>query len=94
MKDGLTQLQKFVEDNGLDFKDSGSGLNSVCIILAGYADHIGAFLTEVKDVFSDISKYPNQVELHKEIENTYKTASRLNYGKWWTSEDAKKMYTF
>ena len=37
----MTKIEKFIVDNDLDFESTDSGLNANCVVLAGYALHLG-----------------------------------------------------
>ncbi len=78
-------IEKFIKDNNLDFSETGSGLNSACTILSGYALYIGAEEAgAIKKVLPEAS--------HKEFDRVFEYANYNNYGDYWTSEEAKKMY--
>jgi hypothetical protein len=88
------QIKDFIENNNLDFSGSGSELNSVCTIISGYALHIGIDNVDTLiDIVNSHFPYGTFVE-QKELERVFKFAKGANYGKWWLSPDAKKMYKF
>ena len=89
-------LVKFITDNELNFNSSGSGLNGAYTVLCGYADHLGASKKAVKEAVvssAGLGTYfpsDHQTELNK----VYSFASTYNYGKYWASDEAKRMYKF
>ncbi len=86
----LEKLKKFIIDNNLKFEDSGSGLNSDCTILAGYACYLG-FSKEDTDTLSTLMP---TLHAEKEFKKVFKYAFDNDYGKFWETEVAKKMYKF
>lgn len=86
----VTKISKFIEDNKLNFTDSGSSLNSNCVILAGYALFIG--IDNVEDLFKAIPYYGSS-EM-EELERVFDFAMSSSYGDYWNTEDAKKRYKF
>ncbi len=87
-------LINFIIENNLNFNGSGSGLNGMCVVISGYALHLG-----VKDN-GVIEEAINEVfpkaegNYEKELERVFAYAEYNSYGKYWKTEDAKLMYTF
>lgn len=89
----MNKIQKFIEENNLDFSGSRSELNGNCVILAGYALHIGfEEYGAVLDAFDPEDTLGS--ELNDEFERVFEYANKKMYGAWWESEKAKKMYKF
>lgn len=86
------QIINFIEKNNLDFSGSGSELNSVCTTISGYALHIG--IDNSNALINIIHSYFPYGKFQEELERVFKFAKGANYGKWWLSPDAKKMYKF
>jgi hypothetical protein len=85
------KLQRFIVNNELKFKGNGSGLNSDCCILAGYALYLGVEdkITLVKAVDESVSDADT---FEDELCRVFKYAYESNYGKWWEIEENRKMY--
>ena len=89
------KILKFIEENELIFSGRGSGLNSSCTIICGYADHVGASKKVVEEAIKQhlsISRTPTDLTI--ELDNVYNFAATYNYGKWWTSKEAIRTYKF
>ena len=87
----MTKIEKFIVDNDLDFESTDSGLNANCVVLAGYALHLGIddFETEL---LPEVEGLNNDALL--ELERVFNYARVNNYGAWWGFPIAKRMYTF
>ena len=81
------KIKKFIEDNNLDFTSEGSGLNSNCVILAGYA-----LFCEIED-FEEIKNLVDS-NAHLELERVFIYANKNMYGNWWKNEEAHTIYKF
>ena len=87
----MTKIEQFIVDNDLDFESTDSGLNANCVVLAGYALHLnmddfeGELLPEVEDFSNDALI---------ELDRVHDYARANNYGAWWDTKLAKKMYKF
>lgn len=88
----VEKLQKFIEDNKLDFTASGSSLNSAFTTLSGYSLFINTSEDEIRDVLENTGELTS-MEL-KEFDRVYNYSKKNNYGEWWKKEEAKKMYKF
>lgn len=90
------KIVKFIKENNLDLRAiAGSDLNSACTILAGYALHLGIdevdTLNEyVEEALDCSTSYYYDKEMNKVFEYAYNN----NYGAWWKTPQAKKMYKF
>lgn len=89
----ITVLENFILENDLMFNDTGSGLNSDCTILSGFANFEGYHdssdpIQAVKNIRPDATVFED------ELERVFHYAALKNYGKWWESEEAEKMYKF
>jgi hypothetical protein len=86
------KLIKFIKDNELNFNTSASGLNSVCVIISGYALYLGVTnATDIENAILDI--FPKFSEFD-ELERVFDYASNNNYEKFWSLSKAKEMYKF
>ena len=86
-------IKKFIIDNKLTFSDTGSGLNSECCIIAGYADYLS--VTDYEPVLDAInSTCPDASDFIDELERVMDYAWENNYGNFWNTAEAKKQYKF
>lgn len=88
------ELVNFIIENSLNFNGSGSGLNSMCVVLAGYSIFKGHTNTaQLKEAVHEV--FPKSVgNFEKELERVFEYAYDNNYGEFWKTEDAKLLYTF
>lgn len=89
------KIIEFIEKNKLNLNDSGSGLNSTCTILAGYCLYLG--VEDVDDLLVKLADWLDEKEIDedifdKEFKRVFNYAKEHDYGKFWTSEEAKNMY--
>lgn len=92
MKD---KILKFIKENELTFTGRGSGLNSSCTIICGYADYVGANQKVVEEAIKEhLGESRTSSDLRRELNKVYNFAATYNYGKWWTSEEAIRTYRF
>lgn len=91
MKDILIE---FIEENNLNFNCSGSGLNSACTILSGYALYMGVLNPGViKEAINQV--FPKSVgKYEKELERVFEYAENNNYSGYWNTIPAKLQYKF
>ncbi|MCK9429280.1 MAG: hypothetical protein M0R17_04700 [Candidatus Omnitrophica bacterium] len=91
-KKKVNLIEKFINDNKLDFTGSGSDLNGNCVILAGYACYLGLSWDQLNDLMQ-ISAYTSSSS-ESELERVFKYAEENNYGEYWKTPTAKKTYVF
>ena len=87
----MSKIIKFIEDNNLDFSSTGSGLNSNCVILAGYSLHLELDWFELCDELAEMTLSNDAWE---ELERVQEYAYVNSYENFWTTKEAKKMYKF
>lgn len=87
----MNKIEKFIKDNDLSFDSEGSGLNSNCTILSGFALHLGLPLDELSDLLRNSVIPPTAWD---EFERVYNYAEANNYGVYWSGADAKDRYIF
>jgi len=89
-----SELVNFIIENNLNFNGSGSELNGMCVVLAGYSIFKGHTNTEqLKNAVHEV--FPKSVgNFERELERVFDYAFDNNYGDFWETEDAKMMYTF
>lgn len=85
------KLKQFIKENDLNFNGSGSSLNGNCVVISGYALFIGA---EYDEMLESIDEMFPEADYYDEILRVYTYAVDNNYGKYWSTEDAKKRYKF
>ena len=83
------KIKKFVKDNNLDFTGTGSELNGNCVILAGWADHMG--ISNADSILDVIDISDEGVE---EFQKVFEYALRNNYGTAWSTKAYEKMYKY
>lgn len=84
------KIEQFIKDNNLDLSLTGSGLNSVCTILSGYALYLKLELTDFSNILEKL--YPGYDS--REFDRVFHFAKRNHYEKFWMTPKAKKMYKF
>lgn len=91
----MNKIQQFIKDNGLEFTGTGSGLNSDCVILAGFADYyeVGSY-SDLLTFIQEDDLYELSCEASDELERVFRFAYGANYGDFWHTDEAKKMYIF
>ena len=86
-------LKTFIRDNELTFSDTGSGLNSECCIIAGFADYIGVEnYTPIVNAITE--ECPDASDYQDELKRVVDYAWENNYGNFWNTPEAKKQYKF
>ena len=87
----IVQIKDFIANNKLDFSGEGSDLNGNCVILCGYLLHIEEDIEDflAAEGFDD---FHSDVDL--ELRRVMNYAADNDYGDWWKSKEAKKMYKF
>jgi hypothetical protein len=86
----MNKIQKFIDDNRLGFSSEGSGLNSNCTVISGYALHIGLELFD--DLYNEMPIMTN--DGYEELQRVFEYAKDNNYEKYWTTPDAKGRWIF
>jgi hypothetical protein len=95
--ENIEKLKEFIIKNELQFTEGRR--NSDCVVLAGFALFLGIKKgpMEILDIVGEIDSFPDSVftaELNEEFERVLDFAVANDYGAWWASEDAKKLYIF
>jgi hypothetical protein len=90
------KIVKFIADNKLDLAiGAGSGLNSACVILAGYALYLGIDdIDTLNEYVEESLEGPTSYDYDEEMNKVFQFAYENNYGAWWKTPQAKKMYKF
>ena len=90
-----SKIKEFVEKNGISLKGMGSGLNSSCTILSGYALYLG--IKDFSELMNILIKVYPTIAIEKyenELNRVFLFAQRNRYEKYWTTKKAKNLYKF
>ena len=88
-------LVKFIKDNSLDFKGAeGSGLNSACTIISGFALHINVSEADTVKAIQTVNSGGLPLTFHEELGRVFAYAEKNNYGDNWTTPAYKDLYKF
>jgi hypothetical protein len=70
----------------------GSGLNSACCAISGYALYLG--YEDYDSLEKDLLAFLPSVDsrFYVELDRVFHPAKYDNYGKWWENEDNRKTY--
>lgn len=88
----INKIEKFINDNKLNFTSSGSDLNANCVILAGYSCYLKLSKEELLVHISLLDILT--VSVKTELIRVFEHANKNNYGKYWETEQAKETYKF
>jgi hypothetical protein len=91
MEENKTVIEKFIEDNDLNFEGVGSDLNGNCLTLAGFICYIVVGYSEGKAIIDSL-KLPVRAE--RELLRIFDYAYNNNYRAFWDTPQAKELYTF
>ena len=88
----MKELIKFIKANKLEFQEGRR--NSDSVILSGYALYLG--IEDVADVINAVETalktyHPDYAE---ELERVFTYAEAHDYGSWWETDEAKKLYKY
>lgn len=86
-------IEKFIKENALSFAGSGSILNGNCTILAGFADFNN--IDSGEKLCNIVKKIlPKESGYESELKRVFDFAYTYNYGNYWKTAEARKMYRF
>ena len=85
------KLKEFIKNNKLDFTGSGSGLNANFVVLAGYICYLVDYNEFDDDGLEDVL---DELDIDNSFDSVYNYAKSHDYGAWWKSEEAHKIYNF
>jgi hypothetical protein len=92
MGEKVNLIEKFINDNKLDFSGSGSDLNGNCVILAGYACYLELTWDELcKGIWPDDMIQP---AIYEELQRVFDYAQNHNYGEQWKDPNQHKVYVY
>lgn len=83
-------IKQFIEDNNLSLKEGSR--NSAITTLIGFSQYKGLGMFDLKkELFDEIEE---DTFIEDEISRLYNYCSSRNYGKWWSTDEAKSLYKF
>jgi hypothetical protein len=88
----VEKLVKFIKENNLNFKEEGSGLNSACTILSGYALYIDEENIEGDELCNAIRIIFPDFTDEDELERVFNYCQDNNYQLWWKEKENRKLY--
>ena len=90
------KIEKFIQDNNLDFSGTGSDLNGNCVILAGYACYLGLDIEDMENIVDklDILHDTTPDSPWDEFTRVFEYAYENDYGEAWNTDEYKKMYKY
>lgn len=88
------EILEFVKSNNIVLTETQSSLNSQCCILAGFSlyndiENSDDVIEILKEEYKELNS-----EFITEFERVFEYAKAHNYGDFWTSDAAKKMYVY
>jgi len=87
------KLKKFINENNLDFHGGDSSVNSDSCILSGYGLHIGVEdIDELEEAIDQAVVDPRMY--YDELVRVFNYAIANDYGVYWVTEQAKRIYKF
>ena len=86
----MSKIREFIEKNDLSFEEGSR--NSTCIIIMGYAQHLGLSKEELEEELKEEIEADGVIQ--DEIDERWGYCSDNNYKKFWTSKEAGKQYIF
>ena len=97
MEEMVKTVEKFIEDNNLDFSGSGSELNGNCVTLAGFICYVldsDPKLNTIANGIDIIEELDINADAAVELERVFNFAWINSYEKFWKTPAAKAQYTF
>lgn len=85
------KLVKFIKDNNLKFTEGRR--NSDCVIISGYALHLGVNDPNVIEKAIEFA-LDNTDDYYEELCRVLDYAQDHNYQEFWKKEEAKKLYKY
>lgn len=92
----IEKVVTFIKNNSLLFGGAGSGLNSDCTVISGYALYIG--INDPNELLKGIRKGLDRNRLtdvvNTELRRVFNFAKDYNYGNWWNTPRAQSEWRF
>lgn len=86
----MSKIREFIEKNDLSFEEGSR--NSTCIIIMGYAQHLGLSKEELEEELKEEIEADRVIQ--DEIDERWGYCERNNYKKYWKTKEAKKDWSF
>ncbi len=86
----MSKIREFIKENSLSFVEGSR--NTSCVIIIGYALHLGLTQTELEAELQPEIKEDGFIL--DELNRLFAYCLKNNYGKFWSSKEAKKQYKF
>lgn len=86
----MSKIREFIEKNDLSFEEGSR--NSTCIIIMGYAQHLGLSKEELEEELKEEIEADGVIQ--DEIDERWGYCERNNYKKYWKTKEAKKDWSF
>jgi hypothetical protein len=83
-------IQKFIEENNLEFKEGTR--NADCVVILGYSQHLGLKQADLKTALTKYIEVDSFIG--EEIERLWDYCKNKNYKDFWTKAVAKEQYKF
>lgn len=83
-------IQEFIQENNLSLKEGSR--NSTITTIIGFSQHKGLSERDLKDELSIERSSDPFIDF--EINRLWNYCSSRNYGKWWSTDEAKSLYKF
>ena len=88
------KLLEFIENNDLDFTGVGSNLNGACVVISGYALHLGAGSTNIISQAINLHYSGRKLNYNLELSNVFHYAQMNHYSDFWDTQEARDLYVF
>lgn len=89
----MTKIERFIEDNNIDFSGTGSDFNSSCCIVCGYGCYLGLTFEDFKDQIENLVDNLSTDNI-LELERVWDYAEYHDYAHYWNTKEAKNTYSF
>lgn len=97
MEEMVKTVEKFIEDNKLDFSGSGSELNGNCVTLAGFICYVldsDPKLNTTTTGIDIIDELDIDADANLELNRVFAFAWSNSYERFWKTSAAEAQYTF
>lgn len=89
----MKEIKTFLKENNINFKGSGSSLNSDCVVLSGFALH--SDIDDVTELYPFVEELPDyNTDYQTELNRVFDYAKDNNYGAYWSCAEAEASYKF
>ena len=86
----MSKIREFIEKNDLSFEEGSR--YSTCIIIMGYAQHLGLSKEELEEELKEEIEADGVIQ--DEIDERWGYCDSNNYKKYWKTKEAKKDWSF